>query len=183
MVRWFVEVCRRRGLKVNVGKSKVMVMNGGNRLECEVYVDGIRLEHVLEFKNLGCVLYKPGTDEAECTRRVVSRSRVTGAIRPLVNARDLQLDCARVLYEKLFVSVLMYSSATMSWREEERSRIRAVQMDNLRGLLGIRRLDIVPNAWIRELFRVMNGVDERIEGVCSPVVWAGGEDGECALSG
>ena len=27
----------------------------------------------------------------------------------------------------------------MLWKEEERSRIRALQMDNLRGLLGIRR--------------------------------------------
>ena len=29
----FVEVCRRRGLKVNAGKSKMMVLNGGRRLE------------------------------------------------------------------------------------------------------------------------------------------------------
>ena len=28
MVGWFVEVCKRRGLIVNAGKSKVMVMNG-----------------------------------------------------------------------------------------------------------------------------------------------------------
>ena len=28
MVEWFVEVCRRRGLKFNAGTSKVMVMNG-----------------------------------------------------------------------------------------------------------------------------------------------------------
>ena len=27
MVGWFAEVCRRRGLKVNSGKSKVMVLN------------------------------------------------------------------------------------------------------------------------------------------------------------
>ena len=40
---------------------------------------------------------------------------------------------------------------------------RAVEMDNLRGLLGIRRMDIVPNAWIRELCRVMKGVDKRID--------------------
>ena len=52
----FVEVCRRRGLKVNVGKSKVMVLNREEGLECEVYLDGIRLEHVSEFKYLGCVL-------------------------------------------------------------------------------------------------------------------------------
>ena len=43
--------------------------------------------------------------------------------------------------------VLMYVSKTMLWKE--RSRILGVQMDNLRGLLGIRRMDRVPNTWIR----------------------------------
>ena len=42
MLKWFVEVCRRRGLKVNGGKSKVMILNGEERLECEVHVDEIR---------------------------------------------------------------------------------------------------------------------------------------------
>ena len=32
-----------------------------------------------------------------------------------------------------------------------RSRVRAIQMDNLRGLLGIRMMDRIPNAQIREL--------------------------------
>ena len=48
----------------------------------------------------------------------------------------------------------------MLWKEKERSRIRAVQMDNLRGLLGIRRMDRVLNAWIRELCGVKKGLDE-----------------------
>ena len=56
MLGWFAEVCRRRGLKVNAGKSKVMVMNGKERLECELHVDGVSLEHVSEFKYLGRVL-------------------------------------------------------------------------------------------------------------------------------
>ena len=30
----FAEVCRKRGLKVNVGKSKVIVLNGEEVLEC-----------------------------------------------------------------------------------------------------------------------------------------------------
>ena len=62
MVGRFVEVCRRRGLKVNVGKKKGMVMNGEEGLECEVYVDGIRLKHVSEFKYLGWILVESGTD-------------------------------------------------------------------------------------------------------------------------
>ena len=58
MVGRFAEVCRRRGLKFNAGKSKVMVLNGEEGLECEVHVDEIRLEHVSEFKYLKCVLDK-----------------------------------------------------------------------------------------------------------------------------
>ena len=103
-----------------------------------------------------------GTDGAECSRKVTSGRRVASAIRSLLNARDLHLQCARVLDETLFVPVLMYGTETMLW-EEERCRARAVQMNNLRGLLGIRRMDRVPNARIRDLCRVKNGLDERID--------------------
>ena len=62
MVKSFVEVCRRKGLKVNAGKSKVLVLDGEEGLECEVYIDRIHLEHVSEFKYFGCVLYESGTN-------------------------------------------------------------------------------------------------------------------------
>ena len=45
-----MEVCRRRGLKVNTGKSKVMMLSREERLECKVCLDGMRLQHVSEFK-------------------------------------------------------------------------------------------------------------------------------------
>ena len=38
--------------------------------------------------------------------------------------------------------------------------MRAVKMDNLRGLLGVRRTDIVPNTRIRQFCGVTKGVDE-----------------------
>ena len=49
----------------------------------------------------------------------------------------------------------------MLWKE--RSRVRSVQMDNLRGLLGIRRRDRVLNTWIRELCGIRKGLNERID--------------------
>ena len=82
MVEWIAEVYRMRGLKFNEGKSKVMVLNGEDKLEREVHVDWIHLEHVWEFKYLGCVLDESGTDGAECNRKVVRR--VAGAIMFLV---------------------------------------------------------------------------------------------------
>ena len=67
----------------------MIVLNGEEGLECEVHLDGINLEHVSEFKYLGFVLHKSGTDGAECSRKVASGRRLADAIRSLVNARDL----------------------------------------------------------------------------------------------
>ena len=122
----------------------MMVLSGEEVLECEVHDNEIQLENVAEFTYLGCILNELDTDEAECQRKVASGRRVAGAIRSIVNARDLHLDCARVLHETLLVSVLMYDSETMLLNEKEKSRIKPVQMDNLRRLLGIRKMDRCP---------------------------------------
>ena len=37
-------VCRKRGLKANAGKSKVMILNGEKGLKCEIGVDRICVE-------------------------------------------------------------------------------------------------------------------------------------------
>ena len=71
-----------------------MVLNGEEGLDCEVLADGIRLEHLSEFKYVGYVLDESGTDGAECSRKVASGRRVADAIRSLVNGKDLQLECA-----------------------------------------------------------------------------------------
>ena len=68
-----------------------------------------------------------------------------------------------VLHEALLVPVIMYGSDTKLRKEKERSRVMGVKMDNLRGLLGIRRMDRVPNAWIRELCGVKKHLDENID--------------------
>ena len=54
--------------------------------------------------------------------------------------------------------VLMYGSETIIWKEMQRSRIRAGQMDNIRSLLGIRRVNKDQNTRIMELC----GVTKRI---------------------
>ena len=57
---------------------------------------------------------------------VASGRRVAGAIRSLVNDRNLHLECAKILHESLLVPVLTYGTETLVWREKERSWIRAV---------------------------------------------------------
>src|SRR5678815_191057 len=56
----------------------------------------------------------------------------------------------------------MYSSETMVWNKRYRSKVHCVQMDNLRGVLGVKRIDKMRNERIRELCGVKKGVKERI---------------------
>ena len=50
---------------------------------------------------------------------------MASAIRSQVNARDLQIECARALHEASLVPVLMYGSETMLWKE--RTKIGSMQ--------------------------------------------------------
>ena len=63
----------------------------------------------------------------------------------------------------MLVPVLMYGSETMLWKEQARSRFRAGQVDNLRGLLAIRRIGRIPNARIRKFCGVKKRQNIRID--------------------
>ena len=52
--------------------------------------------------------------------------------------------CAQVLNKVLLVPLLLHGRETMVWKEKERSRIRSVQMDNVKRFVGY--LEIVLNA-------------------------------------
>ena len=95
IVGWFVEVHKRRRLKVNAGKSKMMVRNGEEGLEYKVNVDGIHLEHLSELKYLGCVL----ENQVQTRQCVVGGLWEEGCrcINFIINARDLQLEYIKSL--------------------------------------------------------------------------------------
>ena len=63
----------------------------------------VRLEHVSEFKYLGCILDGSGTYEKECSRKMANGSRVVGSIWSLVNARSLENGKSPECTDKLVV--------------------------------------------------------------------------------
>ena len=91
ILRCFLDLCKRRGLKVSPNKKKVMVLAGRK----DRYVRSLfmrQLELVLEkFKYLGYVLNESSSEDGKCHRKVVSVRKVVVVIRSLVNAGNLQL--------------------------------------------------------------------------------------------
>ena len=72
MVGHFVEVCRKRDLKVNADKNKVMGIGGEEGLGCKIHVDGARLSIRVQIFGV----YILDTDDAKCCRKVASGRKV-----------------------------------------------------------------------------------------------------------
>ena len=90
LVTEFGRVCKRRKLRVNVGKSKVMRCTsneGGNRID--VRLDGEVQEEVDQFRYLGSVITADGGMEADVHHRVNESYKVLGAMKGVMKNRGL----------------------------------------------------------------------------------------------
>ncbi len=92
----FDSVCKRRELKVNVNKSKVMVCEWSRSevvdfvcpyrvgTECEkerkIILNGEKMEEVNEFKYLGSVMCKQSGTEGETRERALQGRKVVGSL-------------------------------------------------------------------------------------------------------
>ena len=63
--------------------------------------------------NVCDVFYESSTDVAERRRKVGSWGKVASAIRSLIKARGLQLECVRRMHDSLTVPVLLYGNETL----------------------------------------------------------------------
>ena len=121
------------------------------------------LELVDEFKYLESVTVKRGKCGKEVESRVAQGRKVAGAMQVLVKEKKLSVQAARGLHEGVLVPTLTYGCETLVWHEREKSRVRAVEMDMLRGVCGVRRIDWVRNEVVRERCGVQKSVDQRVE--------------------
>ena len=84
-------------------------------------------------------------DGAQCSMKAAKGGGLQVPTGPLLMVKIYSLSLL-VLHETLLAPVPMYGNETMLWKEKERTRISIEQIDNFRGLLGIRMINRVPNA-------------------------------------
>ncbi|KAK3893665.1 hypothetical protein Pcinc_002527 [Petrolisthes cinctipes] len=162
----FQSVCKRRKLKVNVGKSKVMVFERAETevidfatpyrvavptgTKCEITLRGERMEEVKEFKYLGTVMCKHGSMEGEIRERAVKGRQVIGSLGRIMKGRSVSMEVKRGLRNSIILSTLTYASETWTWSRAHQSRIGAVEMSYLRGACGLTRWDGESNESVYE---------------------------------
>lgn len=108
-VESFVDVCEWQCLKVNMKKSKVMIVEREGESVCNVQMNGEMSELVEpDFKSLGAMTEKRGKCIREVENRVAQSREVAGAMTTLVHPKGLSTEAARELHEGLLMCVCVY---------------------------------------------------------------------------
>ncbi|GBP08509.1 hypothetical protein EVAR_77188_1 [Eumeta japonica] len=77
---------KKRGMKVNVGKTKVMVFERGESpTECDILIEGEKVEQVKECVYLSSLFTNDGKLDRNIERRVNAGNEVKGALLAIIN--------------------------------------------------------------------------------------------------
>ncbi len=132
LVNEFSNVCLRRKLKANVGKSKVMVfekrksevnefgnqcrMRAENQRQCKIRMNEQTMEEVNEFKYLISVFCEYLSMEGEIRERAIQGGKVTGSLGRVMRERTVSREVEKALRNSIIVPTVAYTNETWVWR-------------------------------------------------------------------
>ena len=120
-------------------------------------------------KYLGSIVSKDGTMDGEIKERTLQGRKAIGELGSVVRGRSMSMGVKRDLRNSIVLPTLTYGRDLWKWNAAEQSKIRAVEMNYLRTVMGITRMDRVSNMEVYEHF----GMTEKAVGVnCGVVEWA-----------
>ena len=164
LVNEFGNVCERRKLTVNVNKSKAMRISGKeNEFDVNVDMNGENLEAVEAYKYLGVNVTCDGKLKEEINHRIIEARKAAGALQGIWKKRALSTEAKVGMYEAIVEPSLLYGSEVWVLNVHERKRVQAVEMNCMRNICGVRRIERVRNEEIRRRCGKNVGVCEKVE--------------------
>lgn len=139
-------------MKINVKKTKVMVVSRNVSVSATIVVDGQPVEQVKQFKYLGCWLTEDGRDLVEIKTRIGMAKTAFSARRELLTSM-LSLTLKKKIVKTVIWPVLLYGCETWTLRKDEIRRIEACEMWLWRRLAKVKWSDKKTN---EEVLRVVN---------------------------
>ena len=129
LVSEFGRVCKRRKLRVNVGKSKVMRCSRyGNGDRMHVILNGEPLEEVDCFKYLGSQVAADGGCETDVIHKMNEGYRAWGALKTVLSNRELGIKAKKCLYEGVIVPTALYGAEAWGMRSVDSRKENVLEM-------------------------------------------------------
>ena len=117
-------------------------------------VDGVRLKQARETVYLGVRLSENGGMESELERRIGMAATAVGALRePNFGNKELSKEAKLTVYNAVVVPILVYGCEAWVLRERDTMRLQAMEIQVLRGVAGVTRLDCMRSEEIRKALK------------------------------
>ena len=164
LVQEFGRVCQRRKLTVNECKSKVMqIGKNGEENGVNVSLNNRRMEEVESYRYLGVDISRDSGMEEEVNHRITEARKAWGAMKDVWKKRHISREAKVGMYEGIIEPTLLYGCEVWMMKTRDRKRMEAVEMNCLRNICGIRRIDRVSNAEIRRRCGKNVSVSQRMD--------------------
>ena len=150
----FAAECELAGMRISTSKTEVMVVSR-HPVDCTLYVNGVQLRQVQEFKYLGVLFSSDGRQDKELDRRINQASGVARELwKTVVGNARLSQEAKLAVFKSLFRPILTYGHESWIMTDRMRSRVQAAEMRFLRRIVGVTRIDRIRNTDIRETLQI-----------------------------
>ena len=96
--------------------------------------------------------------EGEIRERAVSGRCVIGLLARIMRGKNISMDIKRRLRNSIFLPTLLYGLEAWAWNRTHQSRVRAVEMNYLKGTWGVTKCNcywsfksLIPWQWLPEV--------------------------------
>ena len=151
MLQGLSDESRRMGLKMNIAKTKVMVIDN-----TPTNVNNVLIENVHGYVYLGqhCSL-KDKNQDKEIQWRIIAGWAACAKHRDIFK-RSLAICLKRQVYNSCVLPAMTYGAKTWSLTKQAQNKLAAAQIKMERSMLNITHKDKKTNIWVRERTKVIN---------------------------
>src|SRR6267154_2708872 len=138
------DTVKNYGMKINVQKTKAMVVRWDGGGVINITVDGQRIEQVKSFKYLVSIITEDGRSDSDVRTRIAMAKDAFNKRKELL-AKGLSRTLKKRMVEVLVWPVVLYGCETWTLLQDEINRLQALEMWLWRGLKKIRWRDKIKN--------------------------------------
>ena len=154
---------RERGLKLNVEKTKVMLISkNSNQEDFEITLEGETIEIVKEFKYLGTLINDNYDDTKEIRRRIAIAKHATVSLNKIWKDKSISKRTKIRLLRSLVFPIATYASECWAMKKNDRARIRSFEIWAYRRLLRVSWTEKRSNESILEEIGEYKGLVDQI---------------------
>lgn len=162
MTRKLKEEYEKWGLTMNLQKTQYLCV-GADQQENLMLEHGDEITVCNDYKYLGVIFDKSGTDDKEIRSRIIQARKAINCLNGILWSKEITKQRKYNIYNTMIKSSLLYGSEVWRITENNKKKIISTEMDALRRSARISRRERKTNEYVKEQMGVEGNVMEDVE--------------------